>query len=313
VRVLVTGGAGFIGSHLVRACLDAGEDVRILDDFSSGKRENLAAIARDIEVVEASVTDAAALERAARGCEVVYHQAAIASVPRSIEDPVGTHAVNATGTLLALEAARRAGARRFVFAGSTAVYGDDENLPKREDMPTCPRSPYALQKLAGELYCEQYARLFGLEAVPLRYFNVFGPRQDPTSMYAGVIPLFVAALRARKPPRIFGDGRQSRDFVYVADVVAANRAAASAPALVAGEPINVGRGERTSLLELLALIAAALGLPAPDPIFEPARPGDVRHSQADVSRAAQRLGFRARVPLDAALRETVHWYAGAAA
>jgi UDP-glucose 4-epimerase len=313
VRVLVTGGAGFIGSHLVRACLEAGEAVRVVDDFSSGKRENLAAVARDVELIEASVTDATALERAARGCDVVYHQAAIASVPRSVEDPLGTHAVNADGTLHALEAARRAGARRFVFACSTAVYGDDERLPKREDMPTSPRSPYALQKLTGELYCEQYARLFGLEAVALRYFNVFGPRQDPRSMYAGVIPIFVSALRDGLRPRIFGDGQQSRDFVYVSDVVAANRAAAESRDVIPGEPINVGSGARTSLLELLARIAAALGVATPEPIFEPARAGDVRHSQADVSRAAERLGFRARVPLDEALRETVRWYAGAAA
>jgi len=311
VRVLVTGGAGFIGSHLVRACLAAGEDVRVFDDFSTGKSENLAEIARDVEVVEGSIVDAALLEGAARGCEIVYHQAAIVSVPRSVEDPVGTHAVNATGTLHALEAARRAGARRFVLASSSAVYGDDARLPKREDMSTEPRSPYALQKLTGELYCEQYARLFGLEAVALRYFNVFGPRQDPKSMYAGVIPIFVAALRAGARPRIFGDGLQSRDFVYVSDVVAANRAAAQAKTRIAGEVINVGRGERTSLLELLALVATALGRSTPEPIFEPARPGDVRHSQADVSRATDLLDFRARMPLDAALRETVGWYAGA--
>jgi len=313
VRVLVTGGAGFIGSHLVRACLEAGEDVRVFDDFSTGKRENLAEVARDIEVSEGSVADASAVESAARGCEIVYHQAAIASVQRTVEDPVGSHAVNATGTLHALEAARRAGARRFVAASSAAVYGDDLRLPKREDMSAQPRSPYALQKLVSELYCEQYARLYGLETVALRYFNVFGPRQDPRSMYAGVIPIFVAALRAGARPRIHGDGLQSRDFVYVADVVAANRAAAAAKSLVAGAAINVGRGERTSLLELLALVAAALGVAALEPIFEPARAGDLRHSQADVSRAIEWLGFRARVPLAEALCETARGYAGALA
>jgi len=310
LRVLVTGGAGFIGSHLVRACLDAGEDVRVFDDMSSGKAENLSEVAGEIELVRGSVVDLPALERAALGCEVVYHQAAIASVPQSVDDPVGTHDVNATGTLHALEAARRAGSRRFVLASSTAVYGDGPQLPKREDMPCDPRSPYALQKLLGELYCEQYARLFGFEAVALRYFNVFGPRQDPSSMYAGVIPRFVAALRAGERPRIFGDGLQSRDFVYVADVVAANRACANAPAALAGKTINVGRGVQTTLLELLQRIGDALGRPVPEPSFEPARAGDVRDSQADVSRAEQWLGFRARVPLDEALRETVRWYAG---
>lgn len=312
MRVLVTGGAGFIGSHLVRACLAAGEQVRVFDDLSSGRRENLAEVAADVELAVGGVEDADTLAKVARGCEVVYHQAAIASVPRSVDEPLRTHAVNATGTLNALEAARRAGARRFVFACSTAVYGDDPALPKREDMPTRPRSPYALQKLTGELYCEQYTRLFGLEAVPLRYFNVFGPRQDPRAMYAGVIPIFVTTLAAGRRPRIFGDGLQSRDFVHVSDVVAANRAAACAPASAVGVPINVGRGVRTTLLELLARIAEALGRPAPEPIFEPERPGDVRHSQADPTRAAERLGWRARISLEEGLRDTVAYYLEAA-
>jgi UDP-glucose 4-epimerase len=311
LRVLVTGGAGFIGSHLVRACLEAGEDVRVFDDFSTGTRDNLRELGREIEIVEGSVVDAPALERAARGCEVLYHHAAIASVPRSVEDPLGSHAVNATGTLHVLEAARRAGARRVVYASSSAVYGDDPELPKREDMPPRPRSPYAVQKWLGESYCEQYARLYGLESVPLRYFNVFGPRQDPSSMYAGVIPLFVTALCANVPPRIFGDGLQSRDFVYVGDVVAANRAAAQAKTSANGEPVNVGRGESTTLRELLAACASALGVPRPTPSFEAERTGDVRHSQADVSRAAERLGFRARTSLAAGLSDTVRWYAGA--
>jgi UDP-glucose 4-epimerase len=313
LRVLVTGGAGFIGSHLVRACLEAGEDVRVFDDFSSGRSENLRELSREIEVVEASIVDLTALESAARGCEVVYHQAAIASVPRTVEDPVGTHAVNATGTLHVLEAARCAGARRVVYASSSAVYGDDERLPKHEDMQARPRSPYALQKQIGESYCEQYARLYGLESVSLRYFNVFGPRQDPKSMYAGVIPLFSSALCAGERPRIFGDGLQSRDFVYVGDVVAANRAAAQTQTVISGEPVNIGRGERTTLLELLALCATALGVGQPEPSFAAERPGDVRHSQADVSRAVERLGFRAQTTLAAGLRETVRWYAGAGA
>lgn len=303
MRVLVTGGAGFIGSHLVRACLDAGEEVRVFDDMSSGKPENLSEVASEIELVVGSVVDLPALERAARGCEVVYHQAAIASVPRSVEDPVGTHAVNATGTLHALEAARRAGSRRFVLASSTAVYGDDPQLPKREDMPCDPRSPYALQKLVGELYCDQYARLFGLEAVALRYFNVFGPRQDPKSEYAAVVPRFATACLRREPAQIHGDGEQSRDFTFVADTVRANLLAAEAKD-APGHVINVAGGRRISLNELYATLQRITGSTVPA-THGPPRAGDVKHSLADLSRARTLLGFEPRVSLEDGLRRTL--------
>ncbi len=305
MRVLVTGGAGFVGSHLVRSCLDAGEDVRVLDDLSTGKRANLVP---EAELLEGSVVDPATVERAVTGCEVVYHLAAIASVPQSLDDPAGTHAVNATGTLKVLEAARRAGVRRVVFAASCAVYGDSEQLPKREDDPPRPLSPYALQKLMGEGYCELYSRLMGLEAVALRYFNVFGPRQDPASMYAGVIPVFVSTLLRGSKPIVYGDGKQSRDFVYVADVVAASRAAASAPSEAAGRVINIGRGERVTVLELLGQIARVLGLEPPAPEFGPARAGDVRESQADIERARRLLDWEPEVTLEAGLGDTVRFY-----
>ncbi len=312
MRVLVSGGAGFIGSHLVHACLEAGEQVRVLDDLSSGHRENLAAVSGDVELVEASVVDPDAVCRAAAGCEVVYHLAAVASVPRSVEDPVGTHAVNATGTLHALEAARRAGAR-FVLASSAAVYGDEPSLPASEDLEPRPRSPYAIHKLVGELYCRRYGELWDVQAVALRNFNVFGPRQDPASMYAGVIPLFATAVARGCAPRIFGDGKQTRDFVYVADVVAAFRAAARAGPEAAGLVLNVGRGERTSLLELLSAIARVLDRPLPEPVFEASRAGDVRHSQADVQRASRVLDWHASRSLEEGLVDTVQFYLEGAA
>jgi nucleoside-diphosphate-sugar epimerase len=310
VRVLVTGGAGFVGSNLARACLAAGERVRVLDDLSSGRRENLADVPGDLEWLEGSVADFDAVRRAVVDCEIVYHQAALPSVPRSVEDPLGTHAVNATGTLHVLEAARRAGVRRVVYAASSSAYGDTEALPKREDMPPQPLSPYALQKLVGEIYCRQYAVLYGLEAVSLRYFNVFGPRQSPDSPYAAVVPRFLRAALRGERPRIYGDGLQSRDFTFVADVVAANRAAAVAPASASGQVLNVARGQRVTLLELWAAVCAAVGCEPRQPCFEPARPGDVRHSEADVSRARELLGWQARTDLSEGLRLTSLFLAG---
>jgi nucleoside-diphosphate-sugar epimerase len=310
VRVLVTGGGGFIGSNLVRACLEAGDEVRVLDDFSTGRRDNLRGVERDVELVQGSVVEPESVRAAVTGREVVYHQAAMPSVPRSLEDPVGTHAVNATGTLQVLEASRRAGVRRVVYAASSSAYGDTETLPKHEDMPPRPLSPYALQKLVGEIYCQQYTRLFGLETLALRYFNVYGPRQNPDSPYAAVIPRFVRAAAARTPPTVFGDGLQSRDFTFVADVVAANRAAAVASAGAAGRVLNVARGGRVTLLELWREICAAVGCEPYEPDFRPARAGDVRHSQADITRARELLGWEPRASLRDGLDETVRWLLG---
>ncbi len=309
-RVLVTGGAGFIGSHLVRGCLEAGEVVRVLDDLSTGRRENLAAVLSDVELIEGSILGSDALARAVQGCDVVYHLAAMGSVPRSVEDPLASHAVNATGTLEVLEASRRAGVRRLVYAASSSAYGDTAVLPKHEGMPPNPQSPYALQKWLGEAYCEQYTRLFGLETVSLRYFNVFGPRQDPESRYAAVVPLFIAAALGGKPAVIYGDGLQSRDFTCVADVVDANRSAAAAPSEAVGSVYNVARGGRVSLLELWDEVCRVIGCDRLEPVFEPPRPGDVRHSQADVALAADRLGWRPRRDFATGLAETVRHFAG---
>ncbi len=306
MNVLVTGGAGFIGSHLVEACVAAGDRVRVLDDLRSGRRENLEAVAGDVELIEGSITDAAALQRAVRGCDRVFHQAAVVSVPETVADPLGSHRINATGTLQVLLAARAAGVARVVFASSCAVYGDDPRLPKTEDMAPRPLSPYALQKWIGEQECALAAR-DGLETVVLRYFNVYGPRQDERSSYAGVIPRFVSALARGDIPVIFGDGAQTRDFVHVSDVVAANLAAAAATG-ASPSPLNVGRGARTSVRELLDAIAAELGAEGIEPRRESGRAGDVRDSEADPSRAREALGWTAGVGLREGLRDTVAWY-----
>lgn len=307
MKVLVTGGAGFIGSHLVRACLEAGESVRVLDDFSTGHRENLRDLRGEVEVVEGGVEDLATVRRAVEGCELIYHEAAVVSVPLSVEDPLRAHAVNALGSLHVLLAARDAGVRRVVLAGTCAAYGDDPALPKTEEMLPRPLSPYAIQKLAAEHYCQRFTALYGLETAVLRYFNVFGPRQDASSSYAGVIPLFVSALVRGKPPVIYGDGLQTRDFVHVRDVVAANRAAAEAPA-AKGLAMNVGRGEAVTVRELFTAIAREMGVSGIEPIFAPERPGDIRHSRADASLARRVLGWTAKVSLAEGLRDTVAWY-----
>jgi UDP-glucose 4-epimerase len=312
LRVLVTGGAGFIGSNLVRACLAAGEEVRVLDDLSTGHQENLAEIRGQIDFCRGSVVDFEAVERAVSGCEVVYHQAALPSVPRSIEEPLEAHAANATGTLHVLEASRRAGVRRVVYAASSSAYGDSDELPKVESMPPRPLSPYALQKLVGEVYCRQFSEFYGLDTVSLRYFNIFGPRQDPHSAYAAVIPCFAGAILRGERPVIFGDGLQSRDFTFVADAVAANRAAAAGPPESAGEVFNVACGGRVTLLELLERICKALDRAPVEPIFEPPRAGDVRHSQADVAKAERLIGWRPQHSLDDGLRETVQYLVGKA-
>ena len=309
-RYLVTGGAGFIGSHLVDELLTRGESVRIADDFSTGRRENLPA-QRPFELVEGDLADAAVAARAVAGCEYVIHQAAIPSVPRSIEQPISSHRANVEATLQVLAAAREAGVRRVVFAGSSSVYGNAPALPKREDMPTLPLSPYALQKLISEQYCQLFTRLYGLETVTTRYFNVFGPRQQPGSPYSGVISLFIDAMSEGRAPVIYGDGQQTRDFTYVGDVVAGVLRACDAPK-AAGEVINLAAGGRISLLDLLASLQRVLGTTV-TPSFGPSREGDVRDSQADITKARQLLGFEARVPFDEGLRRTVAWHREASA
>lgn len=300
---LVTGGAGFIGSHLTDRLLAEGWAVRVLDDFSSGRERNLEQAASRIELLRGDLRDEALVARAVADVEVVFHQAAVPSVPRSVAEPLRTHAVNVTGTLGLLEAARRAGVRRFVFAASSSAYGDTEELPKVESMPAAPLSPYALQKYAGEVYCRLYHDLYGLETVALRYFNIFGPRQDPQSEYAAVIPRFVTACLRGEPPIVFGDGEQTRDFTYVADAVAANLLAADAPR-APGAVMNVAGGRRVSLNRLLADVLAITGAKLVAR-HEAARPGDVRDSLADLGRARDLLEYAPRVELREGLRRTI--------
>jgi UDP-glucose 4-epimerase len=302
-RALVTGGAGFIGSHLVDALLARGWRVRVLDDFSSGRERNLEGSLASVELLRGDLREEALLERAVAGAEVVFHQAAVPSVPRSVAEPLRTHEVNATGALRVLESARRAGVRRVVFAASSSAYGDTPELPKLETMAANPRSPYALQKWAGETYCRLYHELYGLETVALRYFNVYGPRQDPKSEYAAVVPRFVTACLRGESPVVYGDGGQTRDFTFVEDAVRANLLAADAPR-AAGAVVNVAGGRRISLLELLGQIAELVGC-AVAPHHEPARAGDVRDSLADLSRARDLLGFEPQVSLREGLARTI--------
>jgi UDP-glucose 4-epimerase len=303
-RVLVTGGAGFIGSHLVDALVGDGCDVVVLDDLETGFRENVPAGAR---LLIGSVADADAVRDAMAGCELVFHQAAHKAVLRSVEHPIPTDTVNTHGTLTVLQVARDLGVRRVVHASSSSVYGGGAPRPTPEDAPLRPRSPYAVSKLAAEEYCRVFAELYGLETVALRYFNVYGPRQRPDAMYAAVIPLFVDALLNGRAPVVHGDGRQSRDFTYVSDVVDANLAAARAPAAAcSGRVYNVAAGNEWSLLDILRVLGELLGA-EPNPEFTDPRPGDVRHSRADAGAAERDLGFRASVALDDGLRRTVDW------
>jgi UDP-glucose 4-epimerase len=304
---LVTGGAGFIGSALVRTLLARGDRVRVIDNFFSGKRENLAAVAADVEVIEGDIRDGGALGRALSGVELIFHEAAIASVPRSLADPVASHDVNATATLELLAAAKRAGARRLVYAASSSAYGDTPTLPKIETMRPAPLSPYAVSKLAAEHYCQVFAGAYGLETVCLRYFNVFGPHQDPTSEYAAVIPRFVTAALAGKGVTIFGDGTQSRDFCYIDNTVAANLAAAVAPE-ASGRVFNVACGVATTLNEVVRLVGDIVGR-AVAVTYLPRRVGDVKHSLADITAAGDGLGYRAAIPFREGLERTIAWYA----
>ena len=303
---LVTGGAGFIGSHLVHTLVARGDHVRVLDNLSTGHLHNLEGVADQIELIKGDLRDEAVVARAVQGVETVFHEAALASVPRSVAFPLETHSHCVTGTLVLLDAARRAGVRRVVYAGSSSAYG---NLPfnsKREaDFPT-PLSPYAAAKLAGEFYCQAFYRTYGLETVCLRYFNVFGPRQDPGSPYSAVIPLFIDRLLKGQPPVIYGDGLQSRDFTFVENVVAANLKAATTPG-AAGMTFNVGTGRSVSLLVVLEHLQRLLGTNL-TPKMEPARVGDVRDSLADISRTEQVLKYEPQVDLEEGLRRTTAYY-----
>ncbi|MBX9790694.1 MAG: SDR family oxidoreductase [Pirellulales bacterium] len=305
-NVLVTGGAGFIGSHLVHALVQRGDRIRVLDNLSTGKRRNLAAVADSIEFIEGDLVDAHAVARAVSGVELVFHEAALASVPRSVELPLDTHAACVTGTLTLLDAARRAGVRRLVYAASSSAYGNQPFASKREsDLPD-PLSPYGAAKLAAEHYCHAFTATYGFETVALRYFNVFGARQDADSPYSAVIPLFVTALLTGRRPTIYGDGGQSRDFTFVADVVRGNLLAADA-ADVAGRVINVATGRSATLLQLLDTLGRLLDLSV-EPIFAPPRLGDVRESLADITLARQYLKYEPRFTLDEGLAQSLDYY-----
>lgn len=303
---LVTGGAGFIGSHIAEALVKRGERVRVLDNLMTGKRENIEPFLDRIEFIEGDIRDEATCRRAMAGVEFVLHQAALPSVPRSVEDPLLADAINVRGTLNLLVAARDAGVRSFVFASSSSVYGDDPELPKREGREGRLLSPYAATKLTGEHYAQLFHRLYGLRTVSLRYFNVFGPRQDPQSQYAAVIPLFITKVLRGERPTIFGDGEQSRDFTYVENIVEADLLAARSDR-GGGEVFNIACGERMTVNGLLEAVNAVLGRKV-EAVYADPRPGDIRHSTADIAKARRVLGFEPRVPFLDGLRATVAWY-----
>lgn len=306
MRVLVTGGSGFIGAHLVERLLGDGHHVRVLDNFATGRRENLLAVGADVELVEGDIQSYERVHRAVRGSEVVFHHAALPSVPRSVQDPLTSNATNVTGTLNVLLAARDEGVSRAVFASSSSVYGANPELPKHEGLTPMPISPYAVAKLAGEGYCSSFFRVFGLETVAVRYFNVFGPRQDPLSQYSAVIPRFITALQSGQAPIVYGDGEQSRDFTYIDNVIEGTVLAMSAPG-VGGEVFNVAAGRRVTLNELLGHLRPLVGAEVEAHHEEP-RPGDVRHSHAQITRAQEKLGYRTVVSVEEGLRRTLDWF-----
>lgn len=306
---LVTGGAGFIGSHIASALIASGARVRILDDLSTGHRENLNEIGGDVDFIEGSVADEALLNKALDGVELVFHEAAIPSVPRSVEAPRQTHIASVDGTFSLLVAARDQKVRRVVYAASSSAYGDQPTLPKSEQMLPDPLSPYAVAKLVGEYYCQVFTRVYGLETVSLRYFNVFGPRQDPGSQYSGVVSRFISVLLSDERPVIYGDGEQSRDFTYIENVVHANLSAAEAPD-AAGKVINVANGERITLNELLSEVKDLTGKQDVTAEYLEPRVGDVRHSLADITMARELLGYESRVDLREGLKRTIDWWKG---
>jgi len=303
---LVTGGAGFIGSHLTERLVQLGHTVRVLDDFSTGRRENLAGLERQVELIAGDIRDPQTVRQAVAGVEAVLHLAARASVPRSVEHPREANDVNVNGTLNLLLAARDTGVRRFIYSASSSAYGDSPALPKAETMPPRPLSPYAASKLAGEHYCACFAAVYGLETISLRYFNVFGPRQDPHSPYAAVIPAFVSRMLRGQKPIVFGDGEQSRDFCYIENVVRANLLALAAPRL-AGEVVNIACGERVTLNQIIRLINQHLGTDI-QPEYQAPRPGDVRHSLASLEQARRVLGYQPQVFFADGLARSIAWY-----
>ncbi|HEX9899715.1 MAG TPA: SDR family oxidoreductase [Candidatus Methylomirabilis sp.] len=305
-RYLITGGAGFIGANLAHTLVARGETVRILDDFSTGRPKNLRGIEERIEILRGDIRDPAMMSRAVNGVEVILHQAALNSNPRSIQEPVQTNDVNVGGTLTLLQAARAAGTRRVVYASSSSVYGEVAGLPKTEDMPTAPKAPYGVSKLAAEQYCRVFTQVYGIETVSLRYFNVYGPRQHPDSEYAAVIPRFLRRMLARKRPVIFGDGEQSRDFTPVDNVVAANILAAHSREGI-GEVMNIAGGNSSTLNQLVAWLNEVLGTDL-TPLYEPPRPADIRHSYASIRKAETLLGYRPQLGVQEGLRRTVEWF-----
>ena len=302
---LVTGGAGFIGSNIVKSLLQREQRVLVLDNFSTGKRENLFEFKENpyFELIEGDLRSFHTVRTAVKGIDYILHQGALPSVPRSVHDPLTTNDVNILGTLNILEAAKEFGVKRVIYASSSSIYGDNETLPKKEDMPVNPLSPYALSKYTGERYCQIFTRIYGLETVCLRYFNVFGPNQDPTSQYSAVIPKFIRLMSEGKRPTIYGDGTQSRDFTYVTNTVSANLLACTAKG-ICGENFNIACGESYTLLELVDALNRILGTTI-EPVFEEKRPGDVKHSFADISRAEEKLGYKVTTRFEEGLRDLV--------
>lgn len=307
-KVLVTGGAGFIGSHLTEALLRAGHQVRVLDNLSTGKRENLVfeEAYPFLEMIEGDICDLKICQEVMEGIEYVFHQAALPSVQRSVEDPMSSNEANIAGTLNILIAARDSGVKRVIYAASSSAYGDTPSLPKKEEMSPHPLSPYALQKLVGEQYCRLFYQLYGLETISLRYFNIFGPKQDPNSIYSAVIPRFIDALVSGRPPTIYGDGEQSRDFTYIENVVHANLLAMDAER-TQGEVVNIACGRRVSLNQLLRILQDIIGSHIP-PLYEEPRKGEPRHSLADIGRAREVLNYSPRVGIEEGLRRTVEYF-----
>ena len=307
MKVLITGGAGFIGSNLARAFIKEGVKVKIIDNFSTGKRENIEDIKDKIEFIEGDITDKRTIEEAVKGVDYVLHEAAIPSVARSVEDPISSNHANITGTLLLLEASRRFNIKRVIYASSSSAYGDTPTLPKREDMKPLPLSPYAITKLTGEYYMKVYCELFKVETISLRYFNVFGPYQDPKSEYAAVIPRFITRMLRDEPPVIFGDGLQTRDFCYIDNVIDANFKAIKAGRVAVGKVFNIACGRRIDLLTLVDIINKYLGKDL-KPIFDKPRPGDIKHSLADISLAKKLLGYEVKVEVEEGLKRTIDWF-----